>query len=94
MSNQGNGIVWRKNMCNDETIKQVLDGGEVSPTLLSADVGDICDPLLVGFCGGKVAVEFTGIVVIDTDIFQFLYILGFLARERIPNLCISRKTAL
>ena len=77
LGDQGNGIIWFQNIRYDKTIQQVLDGGEVRPTLLGTDVGDIRGPFLVGFCGGKVAVEHIGVTVIGADVFQFFVHFGF-----------------
>ena len=46
---------------NIETIKKILDCREIGPTLLSLDIGDICDPLLVRATGCEISIENIGI---------------------------------
>lgn len=64
---QGLGVLASKLMRHDETIEQVLDGGEVAPALLRGNEGDICHPFLVGAGGGELTVEQVVIAMVDSQ---------------------------
>ena len=44
----------RKGIADDFLGAQILDGGEIQPALIGSDVGDITDPLGIGYIGEKV----------------------------------------
>ena len=64
---------------DDESIEQVLDGGQIGPACSGGDIGDLRDPFLVGVAGVKLLVEQIFIVVVDLG-------LGHLA-EDLPLAC-------
>ncbi len=73
---QSNRIGLVKDMRHDEAIVEILDRGQISPALQGANVGDICDPLLVWFCRDKVPIEYIGIAMVRPDFFQFFVHFG------------------
>ena len=58
-------------MSNDETIKQVFDDHQVSPSLPGIEMGHIGYPFLVGATGRKVTVEAVGIPMIVLQLCEF-----------------------
>jgi hypothetical protein len=57
LGHQAHGLTSIQMMSNDETIKQIFDDGEIGPALLSPDIGDICDPLLIRATGCEISIE-------------------------------------
>ena len=64
------GILSLELVSNNEAIEEILDGGQVGPTLPSGDIGDIGDPFLVGMAGTELLVEQIVIVVVDLRLSQ------------------------
>src|SRR6266540_6539362 len=69
------GILTSEFVGHNETIKQILDGGEVAPTLLGQYIGHIRDPLLVRLHGAEVSVENILVAMIGVQL-AYLFI-GF-----------------
>ena len=74
---QSDGIVLVKDVRHNKAIKEILDGGQICPAVQSANIGDICDPLLVRFACHKVPIENVWIAVVGADFFQFFVQFGF-----------------
>ena len=51
LGDQTDRVVAFELMGNNETIIEILDGGEICPALLGVDIGDIRDPFLIGMIG-------------------------------------------
>jgi len=94
VNHQLNRVALSKSVGHDETIVKIFDGGKTGPTLMGQDISDIGDPFLIGFCGCKIAIQDVLCSMIEGIFKQLLYILGFLAFERMPSLFIKRRTAL
>jgi hypothetical protein len=58
-------------MRHNEAIVEIFDGGQISPALLGADLGNIGDPLLVRLGSDKVTVEHIWVAMVGANFFQF-----------------------
>ena len=72
---QADGVIAIKLMSYNETILEILNGGEIGPALLGMDVGHISDPPLVGVVGCEISIQYIRVSVIDLIFREFL--LGF-----------------
>ena len=76
LGHQSNRVGLGKEMGDNETIVQVLDGRQICPALQGADISYIGNPLLVGLGSGKLTVEHIRIAVVGTDFLQLFVQFG------------------
>ena len=86
LRHQSDRIGLVKDMCHKETIVEILDSGQISPALQSTNVGDIRDPLLVGFCRDEVPIENVWIAMVGADFFQLFVHFGLSGLRANPQL--------
>jgi hypothetical protein len=86
LRDQTNGLLFGKDIGNDEAIKEVLDGGEIAPAWLEQDVGNVSHPLLVGTSIHKISVQHIGKRWYFPSWIACLALPSFLSPRRIPLL--------